>query len=140
MGIPDRESAPEARRYKMTTALYEIEFFLLILTSLLLPTGIYTILLLKKSISQWTVLALALVLIALSGVDLVLLQKLVEKAKLSASTFDDRFFLTELSIALYLLPAVFAGIGVNLVSHVLIRHLNRAESKFEYGGHKRQKT
>ena len=119
----------------MTTAIYEAEFFLLVLTSLLLPAGIYTTLLLKKSISQWTVLALALLLIGLSGVDLVLLQKLAEKAKLSASSFDDRLFVTELSMALYLLPAVFAGIGVNLVSHVVIRHLNRAERRFEHGDH-----
>ncbi len=123
----------------MTTAIYEIEFFLLIFTSLLLPTGIYATLLVKRSISQWTVLALALVLIGLSGVDLVLLQKLAEKAKLSLSTFDDRLFVTELSIALYLLPAVFAGIGVNLVSHVLIRHLNRAEKRFEQDEYERHR-
>ena len=124
----------------MTTVLYEIEFFLLVITSLLLPVGIYTTLLLKKSISQWTVLVLALVLIALSGVDLVLLQQLAEKAKLSSSTFDDHLFVTELSIALYLLPAIFAGIGVNLVSHIVIRHLNRAESRFEHRDHERHKT
>jgi len=124
----------------MNTALYEVEFFFLVVTSLLLPAGIYTTLLLKKSISQWTVLVLALVLIALSGVDLVLLQKLAEKAKLSSSAFDDRVFVTELSMALYLLPAVFAGIGINLVSHVVIRHLNRAESRFEHGDQERRKT
>ena len=77
--------------------------------------------------------------IGLSGVDLVLLQKLAEKAKLSLSTFDDRLFVTELSIALYLLPAVFAGIGVNLVSHVLIRHLNRAEKRFEQDEYERHR-
>lgn len=124
--------------FEMTTALYEIEFFILVLTSVLLPTAIYTTLLLKKSISQWTVLVLALVLIALSGVDLVLLQKLAEKAKVSMSTFDDHLFVAELSMALYLLPAIFAGIGVNLVSHVLIRHLNRAESRFEHDDHERR--
>lgn len=124
----------------MTTVLYEVEFFLLVLTSVLLPAGIYATLLLKRSISQWTVLVLALVLIVLSGVDLVLLQKLAEKARLSSSTFDDRLFVTELSMALYLLPAVFAGIGVNLVSHVVIRHLNRAESRFEHGDRDRTKA
>lgn len=28
-------------------------------------------------------------------------------------------------------PAVFAGIGVNLISHVLIEHLFRAERNFD---------
>mgnify|MGYP000166679572 FL=1 len=124
----------------MTTALYEVDFFLLVTTSLLLPAGIYATLLLKRSISQWTVLVLALVLITLSGIDFVLLQKLAEKAKLSSSAFDDRMFVTELSMALYLLPAVFAGIGVNLVSHVVIRHLNLAESRFERDDRHRKKS
>jgi hypothetical protein len=122
------------------TALYEVDFFLLVTTSLLLPAGIYATLLLKRSISQWTVLVLALVLITLSGIDFVLLQKLAEKAKLSSSAFDDRMFVTELSMALYLLPAVFAGIGVNLVSHVVIRHLNLAESRFERDDRHRKKS
>lgn len=124
----------------MTTALYEVDFFLLVTTSLLLPAGIYATLLLKRSISQWTVLVLALVLITLSGIDFVLLQKLAEKAKLSSSAFDDRMFVMELSMALYLLPAVFAGIGVNLVSHVVIRHLNLAESRFERDDRHRKKS
>ena len=124
----------------MTTALYEVDFFLLVTTSLLLPAGIYATLLLKRSISQWTVLVLALVLITLSGIDFVLLQKLAEKAKLSPSAFDDRMFVTELSMALYLLPAVFASIGVNLVSHVVIRHLNLAESRFERDDRHRKKS
>lgn len=124
----------------MSTALYEVDFFLLVTTSLLLPAGIYATLLLKRSISQWTVLVLALVLITLSGIDFVLLQKLAEKAKLSSSAFDDRMFVTELSMALYLLPAVFAGIGVNLVSHVVIRHLNLAESRFERDDRHRKKS
>lgn len=34
------------------TALYEVDFFLLVTTSLLLPAGIYATLLLKRSISQ----------------------------------------------------------------------------------------
>jgi hypothetical protein len=29
------------------------------------------------------------------------------------------------------LPAVFGGIGVNLISHVLLRHLAEAEERFD---------
>ncbi len=96
----------------MTTALYEVDFFLLVITSVLLPAGI----------------------------DFVLLQKLAEKAKMSSSVFDDRLFVTELSMALYLLPAVFAGIGVNLVSHVVIRHLKLAENRFEHNDRHKTKS
>ena len=116
----------------MNSVFYEIEFFILVLTSLLLPAGIYAVLLLKRSISHWTVLFLAVVLITLSGIDLVLLQALAARARTTPSTFDEKLFTTELAIALYLLPAVFAGIGVNLVSHVPIRHLTHAEAKFDH--------
>ena len=73
--------------------------------------------------------ALALVLIA--GVDVYLLQSLSSLAKTSPSLADDALFVSELSIALYVLPVVFGGIGVNLISHVLLRHLTEAEKRFE---------
>jgi hypothetical protein len=110
---------------------FEIEFIFLIGSSVLLPAGIYAFLLLTKSISRWTVLFLAVTLIALSGADVFLLQTLAEQAKTTTSLFDDKLFSSELSVALYLLPAVFAGIGVNLISHVLTRHLEDAEELFE---------
>jgi hypothetical protein len=52
-------------------------------------------------------------------------------AKLSASFIDDALFASELSLALYLLPALFGGIGINLVSHVLVNHLVQAEKRFK---------
>jgi len=103
-----------------------IEFLGLILTSVLIPCAIYLFLLLTKSVSRWTVLGLAVVLIALSAVDVILLQHLAEIAKPTPSRLDN-LFSEEISLALYLLPAVFAGIGVNLVSHILISHLKDAE-------------
>ena len=44
---------------------------------------------------------------------------------------DDAWFSSELTIARYLLPVVFGGIGVNLISHVLLRHLTEAEGRFD---------
>ena len=41
-----------------------------------------------------------------------------------------RMFLSEVSLALYLLPAMFGGIGINVISHVLIDHLLDAEKRF----------
>lgn len=109
----------------------EMEFFLLVMFSFVLPAGIYGFLLHKRSISRFVVLVFAFVLVAISGVDVILLQSLAERAKTTSSSFDDQVFTTQVSIALYLLPLVFAGIGINLASHVLINHLNEAEATFE---------
>ena len=109
----------------------ELDFYLLVVCSLIAPGTIYVFLYLRRAISKATVLLMGLTLIALAGVDLVLLGRLSRIAAASASLEDDRWFASELSIALYLLPALFAGIGVNLVSHVLIAHLARAEARFE---------
>ena len=35
-----------------------------------------------------------------------------------------------LVLSLYLLPALFAGLGINIVSHVLNNHLDAAERRF----------
>lgn len=104
----------------------EMEFFLLVMFSFVLPAGIYGFLLHKKSISRLAVLAFALALIAVSGIDVILLQSLAARAKTTSALLDD-----QVSIALYLLPLVFAGIGVNLASHVLIKHLDEAEARFQ---------
>ncbi len=102
------------------------EFILLVATSVLLPLAIYVYMLVTRFISRWTVLSLAAVLIGLSAVDIILLQHLVDMARKTPSTLDDKLFTTGLSISLYLLPAVFAGLGVNLLSHVLTSHLAKA--------------
>jgi hypothetical protein len=59
------------------------------------------------------------------------LQRLAQMAKDSHFLLDHNVFASELSVALYLLPVLFAGIGVNMVSHILISHLTEAESRFE---------
>jgi hypothetical protein len=109
----------------------EVEFFVLTLFSLLLPVSIYAYMMWKKAISRKTVLLFGVILIALSGINVLLMQRLAEMAKMSPSLLDDRIFASELSVALYLLPAVFAGIGVNLMSHILIGHLSDAERQFD---------
>lgn len=108
-----------------------IEFWVLVLTSLVLPVAIYATLMARRSISGGTILAFAVALVALAGIDVFLLQSLATLARATSSEADDFLLLNEISTALYLLPAVFAGIGVNLASHVLIRHLTAAERRFE---------
>lgn len=114
-----------------TSVFFEIEFISLVLFSIVLPAGIYIFLIKKKSISVWTVLCFGLLLLVISAIDVSLLKALGKLAKNSISELDDKIFSSELSITLYLLPALFAGIGINLLSHVLISHLTKAEANFK---------
>lgn len=113
------------------TVFIELRFWLLVAFSLVAPVVIYGVLLAKRAVSPITVLFLGLVLLVIAGIDLYLLQSLASLAKASASLADDAIFLSELTIGLYLLPALFAGVGINIISHVLIRHLEQAERQFE---------
>ncbi|MBP8786424.1 MAG: hypothetical protein WBO88_15585 [Candidatus Dechloromonas phosphoritropha] len=107
------------------------EFFLLILFSLVVPLAIYAYMMWKRAISRKTVFFLAIVLIVLAGIDILLLQKLKGQAELTSSLIDNALFSSELSLALYLLPALFAGVGINMMSHLLISHLSQAERQFD---------
>lgn len=109
----------------------EFEFVMLIVVSIVLPVGIYAYMMWKNAISRKTVLLLATVLIVIAGINVFLLQRLSFMAKASPSLLDDRFFASELSVALYLIPALFAGIGANVISHILISHLTDAEKRFD---------
>ena len=109
----------------------ELRFWLLIAFSLVLPCAIYAVLLFRRAVSSGTVLALGLLLIMLAGLDVYLLQSLSHLAAKTASVVDDAVFLSEVGLALYVLPVLFGGIGVNLVSHVLVRHLTQAERRFD---------
>lgn len=113
------------------SVFFETEFLLLILLTFVVPSGIYGYMLWKKSISRKTVLVFGLILLMISGISIFLLQLLKTMARNSPSLFDDKIFVSEISVALYLIPAIFAGIGVNIISHILISHLKVAEQKFD---------
>lgn len=108
----------------------ELRFWVMLTVSVVLPCGIYGALLMKRAVSRTTVLLLGLTLIAVAGLDVYVLQSLAAAARQTPSLADDAVFLSEVSLALYLVPAMFGGIGVNVVSHVLIRHLIEAEKRF----------
>jgi hypothetical protein len=114
-----------------TTVFTEIEFWLLIVFSLVLPFSIYAVLLSKKTISRYTVLAFGFALVVIAGVDVYLLQRLAAAAKLTSSLIDDAIFASEVSLALYLLPAMFGGIGINVISHILVKHLGESEDQYQ---------
>lgn len=109
----------------------EFEFWALVAFSFVFPLAILIGLLTKRAIARSAVLLFGALLVFMSGVDFVLLRRLAASAITSPSVFRDPVFGSELSIALYLLPVVFAGIGTNMISHVLIQHLTAAERNFE---------
>jgi hypothetical protein len=113
------------------SAFIQLDFYLLIVFSIILPIGIYGFMMWKRSISRRSVLGLGVCLLAISGFTFFLLQRLAVVAKLSPNLYDDWIFSSEVSMALYLLPALFAGLGINMISHVLIQHLSDAEMAFD---------
>lgn len=113
-----------------TSAFVELKFWLLLFFSFIVPFGIYITLLLKRAISRTSVLFFGALMLILSGIDIFLLGQLADIAKSTLDQTDDLFFVSEQSVALYLLPALFAGIGINMISHVLTRHLDDAEQRF----------
>lgn len=113
------------------TVFTEMKFWLLIVFSAVLPLGIYAVLLAKRAISRYTVLFFGFTLVVIAALDVYLLQSLAELAKVTPSLADDAVFLSEISVALYLLPAMVGGIGINAISHILVRHLVEAERRFE---------
>ena len=114
-----------------TTVFTESAFWWLVVLSLALPVALYAALLVRRTVARGTVLVFGLLLVLIAGVDVYLLQVLASMARKTPSLADDALFVSEISAALYLLPALFGGIGVNLISHVLVRHLVGAERAFE---------
>jgi hypothetical protein len=109
----------------------EKEFVLLIVVSIILPIALYVFMMMKRALSRAAVLLFGLTLVVIAGANVVLLQRLATMAKGSPSLLDDRVFASEISLALYLLPALLAGIGINIISHVIVTHLGDAEKQFE---------
>ena len=114
-----------------STVFVELRFWLLMISSLVAPLCIYVVLMRTRAVSRTTVLLFGVALVALAGIDVYLLQGLSRLAKISESLADDAIFASELSVGLYVLPVLFGGIGVNMISHVLVSHLTAAEKKFD---------
>jgi hypothetical protein len=108
----------------------EFEFWLLVVFSIVMPTAIIWMCLTIRKVSRNHVLAVGLLLVAMAGVDLYLLQALQRRSRETPSTADDVIFDSEITIGLYVLPALLAGIGVNVASHVVIQHLSDAQRRF----------
>ncbi|MDB5820355.1 MAG: hypothetical protein JWQ11_3995 [Rhizobacter sp.] len=115
----------------MTSTIFvEFRFWLLIVLSFLAPYVIYRFLYRTLSVSRVTVAFFGALLLLIAGIDVYLLQVLQTMARASKSIVDDMVFVSELSVALYILPVSFAGVGINLISHVLTEHLTKAEARY----------
>lgn len=111
------------------TVFVEMKFWLLVLFSLIAPIGIVWVLLAMQTVSRGHLLAFGLVLVAIAGFDIYLLQALARLSRLTPSRVDDAVFDSEITVGLYVLPALLAGVGVNVTSHVLIQHLTDAQRR-----------
>jgi hypothetical protein len=98
----------------------EGEFFALVGLSVLIAAFIYHTIWSRRAASRAQALILGMSLIILAGVDVFLLRVLTSLARLSPSLFHDVVFDSELTLALYLLPTLFAGTGINIVSHLMV--------------------
>jgi hypothetical protein len=121
----------------MDKAIYlEFEFWGLVGLSLLIPIGVFVWLIRKRKISRIAVSAVGASLVLMSGADFILLQRLAAKARMTPALWDDTVFV-EYSLAFYLLPLIMAGMGINLMSHILHEHVIIAELEYEKEkGHK----
>ena len=81
----------------------------------------------KRKFSQISIVAIGVLLVVIAGMDAIFLRILSAKAKISPGILDDQIFVSEISIALYIIPLILAGVGVNLASHVLCNHLEITE-------------
>ena len=116
----------------MTPVYFEMQLLLLILASIVLLLGIYGFLYRRSAIGRGTVMVFALVLLVIAGTDVALLHGLNGRIQEGPLLLYGHLFSEQLATALYVLPAVLAGLGINLMSHVLIHHLNEAEQRFDY--------
>jgi hypothetical protein len=122
------------------TVFVEMKFWLLVLFSLVVPVGIVWISLSLRAVSRGHLLALGLILVAIAGFDIYLLQALARMSRDTPSLADDAVFDSEITVGLYVLPALLAGVGVNVTSHVLIQHLTDAQRRLVRATQRRPRT
>jgi len=113
----------------MQSVFIELKFWFLIVLTFGTPVLIYGVLLRRRAIGRAHVLLLGVALVLIAGLDAWLLQVLKTLAQRTPAMIDDAIFASEISVALYALPLLYAGVGVNLVSHVLVEHLLLAEQE-----------
>ena len=110
------------------TLLIRFEFWALVLVSLALPISVVAMLLRATVISRTALISCAVVMILLAGLDIGLLRTVMALARETPGMVDDTVFLSEYSVALYLLPYLGAGVGINLLTYAITQHLQIVSS------------
>lgn len=105
----------------------EFKFWGALSCSVIIPTILFAWMTWRRSISAFVIIVIGLFLVFIAGIDAIFLRLLSAKAKATPDILDDKIFVSEISIALYIIPLILAGIGVNLASHVLCNHIIIAE-------------
>ena len=105
----------------------EYEFWALLICTIIVPSAVFIWMMMKRKFSQISIVAIGVLLVVIAGMDAIFLRILSAKAKISPGILDDQIFVSEISIALYIIPLILAGVGVNLASHVLCNHLEITE-------------
>ncbi|MDM0115450.1 hypothetical protein QTI66_25100 [Variovorax sp. J22R133] len=119
----------------MTGSVFvELRFWIAVVASFVVPLCLYLSLRKRRAISSGSVFWLGLTLVVIAAADVSMLHGLQAAASKSPSHFDN-FFDSELAIGLYLIPALFGGIGIDLVSSVFRRHLEAAEHRYKSDKH-----
>ncbi|HYP84487.1 MAG TPA: hypothetical protein VES41_14085 [Variovorax sp.] len=106
----------------------EMRFWALIFMTVVVPLALYLLLRHRRAVSRVTVLMLGLALVAIAAVDVWLLHGLQNAAVHNASKLDD-FLDSEVTVGLYLIPALFGGVGIDLVSTIIRQHLLHMERR-----------
>ena len=114
-----------------SSVFVELKFWLLIVVSVVVPVFMYFLQRRRHAVSPQFVLTFGLVLIAISGLDVYLLQTLAAESRLTHSLMDNAIFNSEMSLSLYAFPFLFGGVGINMVSDMLVGHLMNAEERYE---------
>jgi hypothetical protein len=110
----------------------ELRFWLLVVVSVVLPLALFLGLHKRRAISPRSVFWLGLTLVAIAATDVAMMRSLQLAAAQSPSHLDD-FLASEVAVGLYLIPALFGGIGIDLISSVFRRHLEAAEHRYSAG-------
>ena len=105
------------------TLLVRFEFWGLVIAAIALPLIVLMALLKSKTIARARLIGCAAFLILLGALDIGLLRSVMVLARSTPGFVDDAVFLSEYSAALYILPYLSAGVGVNLLTHAITHHL-----------------
>lgn len=105
------------------TILVKAEFWALVATSLALPVAIIWHLVRAVRILRRVLIGYSILLMVVSGLDVILIKAIAVLARETSGLGDDKVFLSEYSLALYLLPLITVGVGVNLLTYTITRHL-----------------